>query len=118
MKPDPLEGVARDATTLGEVLDAFEAEGFRGQFIARRGALVECTTCKTQTPATDIAGTHHLRRLEGASDPADMLAVAALTCPSCGTKGTLVLNYGPEATSIDDETLQCLDVPAGPKGAA
>lgn len=110
------EGVARDATTLGEVLDGLEAEGYSGQFIARQGALLECTTCKTQTPASKAAGSHRLRRLEGASDPDDMLAVAALTCPSCGTKGTLVLNYGPEASSTDDEVLQTLDVPVDDAG--
>src|SRR4051812_38006050 len=92
-----LDGVARDATTLAEVLDGFESEGFVGQFVARPGAMVECTTCHTSSPVSEIAGDHRLRRLEGASDPADMLAVAALTCPSCGTKGTLVLNYGAEA---------------------
>jgi hypothetical protein len=114
MDPDPaLEGVAQDAMTLGEVLEAFEAEGFHGQFVARRDAIVECVTCKTKTPARDVAGDHRLRRLEGASDPADMLAVAALVCPSCGTQGTLVLNYGPEASQVDDEVLRSLDVPSG-----
>jgi len=117
MDEDAFAGVARDATTLGEVLDTFEREGFVGQFVARRGALLECMTCKTQTPASEIAGTHRLRRLEGASDPADMLAVAAPTCPNCGTKGTLVLNYGPEATTIDDDALQALDVPVNEGGS-
>ena len=113
-QPDPgLEGVARDANTLLDVIATLEGEGFRGQFVARDGAEVECTKCKTRTPASEMAGDHRLRRLEGASDPADMLAVAALTCPSCGTKGTLVLNYGPEASSTDGEVLHCLDVPAG-----
>jgi hypothetical protein len=99
--------------TLGEVLAAFEADGFDGQFVARDGAVVDCVSCKTKTPAADIAGDYRLRRLEGASDPSDMLAVAALTCPSCGTKGTLVLNYGPEASAADDEVLRLLDVPSG-----
>jgi hypothetical protein len=108
---DPFEGVARDATTLAEVITGFEAEGYTGQFIARDGGLVECTKCKTRTPASTVTADHRLRRLEGASDPADMLAVAALTCPSCGTRGTLVLNYGAEAGRADDEVLQALDLP-------
>ena len=37
------------------------------------------------------------RRLEGASDPDDMISVVAVTCPRCGTGGTLVLKYGPTA---------------------
>jgi hypothetical protein len=113
-QPDPaLEGVARDANTLTDVIASLEREGFEGQFVARDGAVVECMTCKTRTPASEMTGDHRLRRLEGPSDPADMLAVAALTCPSCGTKGTLALNYGPEASSTDDDVLRCLDVPAG-----
>jgi len=109
---DPLEGVARDASTLGEVISGFESEGYRGQFVARDGATIECTTCKTTSPAQAFVGNHRLQRLEGASDPADMLAVAALTCPKCGTKGTLVLSYGPEASRADDDVLVRLDVPA------
>jgi hypothetical protein len=53
-----------------------------------------------------------MRRLEGASDPADMLAVFALTCPRCGTAGTLTLNYGPETTPGEVTVLQALEVNA------
>ena len=113
MPDDPLAGVARDANTLTDVLASLEKEGFHGQFVARDGAEVECMSCKTLTSSRDMSGDHRLRRLEGASDPADMLAVAALTCPSCGTKGTLVLSYGPEASVIDNDVLRALDVPAG-----
>ena len=42
-----------------------------------------------------------LRRLEGASDPDDMLAVVAVECANCGLRGSLVLNYGPTATEDD-----------------
>jgi hypothetical protein len=59
------------------------------------------------SPASAIV-VHELRRLEGASDPADMLAVAAIACPACGTRGTLVLTYGPEATAGDDAVLSHL----------
>jgi hypothetical protein len=116
-QPDPdLDGVAQDANTLLDVIANLEKEGFDGQFVAREGPVVECMTCKTRTPAREMTGVHRIRRLEGASDPSDMLAVAALTCPSCGTKGTLVLNYGAEASKADDEVLRCLDVPAGEAG--
>jgi len=49
-----------------------------------------------------------LRRLEGASDPDDMLAVVALTCPACGTDGTVVLGYGPNGTAEDGDVLKAL----------
>ena len=53
-----------------------------------------------------------LRRLEGASDPDDMLAIAAIECPNCAHRGSLVLNYGPTATAEDSAVLLALGTPA------
>jgi hypothetical protein len=101
--PDPtradLTGVARDAQTLRDVLARIEPAGYRGQFSVPRDAApdagtVECLTCRKVSPAQDVR-VDALLRLEGASDPDDMLAVAALVCPNCGTRGSLVVNYGP-----------------------
>jgi len=112
-----LDGGAPDGLTLLEVMDALEAEGYTGQFAAREGSIVECMTCKQTTPANEMVGEHRLFRLEGESDPDDMVAVAALRCPKCGTRGTLVLSYGPESSAVDADVLRCLDVPAGASGA-
>jgi hypothetical protein len=49
-----------------------------------------------------------LRRLEGESDPSDMMAIVALTCPACGARGTVVLGFGPMATQQDSDVLQSL----------
>ena len=49
-----------------------------------------------------------LRRLEGASDPDDMMAVVALECGVCGAAGTMVLGYGPSATAADSDVLRSL----------
>jgi hypothetical protein len=49
-----------------------------------------------------------LRRLEGESDPADMVAVVALTCPACGAQGTVVLGYGPMADGHEADVLRGL----------
>jgi hypothetical protein len=109
--PGPLVGVARGASTLQEVLNECEAAGFSSTFQALEGGQVRCLACRTATPghALQPAG---LSRLEGASDPADMLAVLALSCPSCGAHGTLVANFGPEATIADGAVLNELpDVP-------
>jgi hypothetical protein len=108
-----LDGVARGASTILEVLRAFDGAGFSGQFAARGGGAIECFTCHQLTPAGD-ADTRQLRRLEGASDPDDMLALAALVCPSCGTRGSLILNYGPSASSEDAAVLQLLEQPPPP----
>jgi hypothetical protein len=104
---DPDAYVQGEAVTLLSVLDHFAALGFTGQFDAQAGAVVRCLTCRQGTAAAEM-DVEDLRRLEGASDPSDMLAVAAMRCPHCGARGTLVLNFGPEATAEDDDVLQAL----------
>jgi uncharacterized membrane protein len=91
-----------DGTTLTEVLDDYERAGFTHAFLLGDGGTLRCRSCSVSSSASSYA-LHSLRRLEGASDPADMVAVAAVTCPSCHVGGTIVLRYGPEAS--EDETL-------------
>jgi hypothetical protein len=90
------------------LLAEFRAEGFTGDFHARPGGVVECGRCHAPHRA-DTLELHRLERLEGDSDPSEMLAVCAVSCPSCGIRGTLVLTYGPESTREDDEVLELLD---------
>jgi hypothetical protein len=116
-KESRLAGLARDATTITEISAAFEGEGFRGQFGSGDGGEVECFTCKRRSPAETIM-VERLRRLEGASDPSDMLAIVALTCPHCETPGTLILNYGPVATVEDDTILRRLEQSPPPDPAS
>jgi hypothetical protein len=97
------EPVAQDAQTLTRVLGELEKAGYTGEFRVLEHGRLQCLTCRNDLGG-DEASMTSLRRLEGASDPADMLAVAALVCPRCGTAGTLVLNYGPDAT-IEESTL-------------
>src|SRR5690348_2502271 len=83
----------QDAQTITDVMRALDAQGFTGQFRVLEGARVECLTCRHEVAAADIEA-ERIVRLEGVSDPADMLAVIALHCPSCSTAGSLLLNYG------------------------
>ena len=97
-----------DNTTLQAVLERFESDGYVGQMLVTREGALRCTACGT----THDAGSVHaeqLRRMEGTSDPADMLAVVGTTCPGCGGKATLVLGYGPEASAEEADTLALLD---------
>jgi hypothetical protein len=109
---DDLDGVARGAQTLTDVLSEDSARGWSGQFVSRGDARIECETCHRSSPASEFAALA-LRRLEGASDPDDMLAVAAVECPECGARGSLVLNYGPLASDVDAAVLVALPTPAG-----
>jgi hypothetical protein len=105
---DELDGVARDSETLLDVLARFTQHGWSSQFAARGGGSVECESCHTSVTAADVP-VLELRRLEGASDPDDMLAVVAVECANCGLRGSLVLNYGPTATEEDAAVLLGLD---------
>ncbi|MDP1805555.1 MAG: hypothetical protein Q8K72_10345 [Acidimicrobiales bacterium] len=95
--------------TLTEIIATLEAAGFTGQMAARAGGAMQCLTCRQESPANDFR-LGAMRRTEGASDPADMLAVVGLTCPKCGAKGTAVLGYGPETDPDDAEVVVRLGV--------
>jgi hypothetical protein len=101
---DDLDGVARGAETLLDVLARFTGQGWSSQFAARANGVVECESCHHTMAAADVP-VLELRRLEGASDPDDMLAVVAVECANCGLRGSLVLNYGPTATQEDAAVL-------------
>ncbi len=98
---------ASDGTTLVEVIRRLEDEGYTSQMAAEPGCLIRCFACRTDSPATAVH-LDALRRTEGASDPADMVAVAAVHCPSCGARGTVVLKYGPGASPEEAEVLALL----------
>jgi hypothetical protein len=104
---DYLQG---EAQTLQGVLARYEKEGYGGHFGAREGGRIRCFSCSSEFPPAEAA-LETLHRLEGASDPADMLAVLPLTCRNCGCRGTLVVNFGPEAGLEDSEVLAALPDP-------
>jgi hypothetical protein len=108
--PDVSDAAAgpSDNTTLLEVIRSYEDAGFTGQFGISEEGLLQCYTCNTVSPPAR-ASLHSLRRMEGASDPADMLAVLAITCPQCSAQGTVVVHYGPESEPGESAVLLALD---------
>ena len=113
MEPPP--GAPSDNTTLvGELAD-LRAAGYEGEFLLEPGPSLRCRACDEVVAAADVS-LDVLRRLEGASDPADMLAIVALHCPSCGTGGTTVVAYGPAAGEDEDALLRQLHEPADARG--
>ncbi|MFO1536139.1 MAG: hypothetical protein ABR586_10775 [Thermoplasmatota archaeon] len=93
--------------TLQKVLERYNREGFTGQFGARQAGQLRCFTCNNDLDPAQVK-LHALHRLEGASDPGDEMAVAALECPRCGAKGTIALSYGPMAAKEDQIVLKGL----------
>lgn len=101
-------GGPSDNTTLVEVMARYAEQGFTGQFGVTDDALIRCFTCHVDSPSA-TARVVSLRRMEGASDPADMIAVVALHCPNCDTPGVLALGYGPDSAPEEAELLLHLE---------
>ena len=112
MTADP-PGAPSDGTTLAAILAALERDGFVGQFGAIDGGGVMCFACHRPTPAGNVE-VECFRRLEGASDPDDMLFVAGVRCTRCGQRGTLVLGFGPEASQQDVDVMTALPTTRAP----
>lgn len=106
---DLLEATGQDPmggeSTIIEVLEGYAKGGFDSSFIVTDESELECVECGNVTPAAKFSMSS-LRRLEGASDPADMVAVVAITCPVCGSQGTAILGFGPSATEQDSDVLK------------
>lgn len=92
--------VPSDNTTLSSVLAGFEQEGFCAQFVAVDMGAMRCGACGTESAAGTYA-VETIRRLEGASEPDEMMSVVAGVCPRCGARGTAVLGYGPGSSPED-----------------
>ena len=78
-----------------------------GQFQPVEGGDIRCLTCRQVFPAV-TQRTDDATRLEGASDPDDMVMVVPLVCPHCMAEGTLTLGYGPVADGADSDVLRLL----------
>ncbi len=103
------DGEASGAATLLDVLSAAGDAGFRKQIVVTDDGDLRCTECDTTVPASEfqVAG---FQRLEGASDPADMLIVVWGTCHGCDKGGVATIGYGPNAGAGDDRALEALDL--------
>ncbi len=100
---DAIEG----ESSLQDVIRRYEEEGATGQFTALADGVLECHACQAHEPAAQ-APLLALHRFEGASDPSDQAALAAIECPACGQWGTIALSYGPEASAEDAAVLSHL----------
>jgi hypothetical protein len=104
----PIAGVPSDNTTLLAVLDVFRGEGFTADLMVTDDSGIRCATCRHEAPPEEYdVGT--CRRMEGASDPDDMLAVLGLVCPGCQAKGTLITHYGPTASPAEADALLSIE---------
>jgi hypothetical protein len=108
----PVAGAPSDNTSLVAVLAGLRDSGYDAQFLVGDDGELCCTACEHRAEPEDVQ-LDELRRLEGASDPADMAAVLAARCPSCDARGTAVVRYGPEAEAGHATLLRHLERGAG-----
>jgi Zn finger protein HypA/HybF involved in hydrogenase expression len=92
-------------STLVEIDKEYSDAGFATDVFVTEEAMLLCSNCNSLL-SPDYVDIHSIRRLEGASDPADVSAIIALICPVCGSGGTAVLQYGPEARPAEVEIWQ------------
>jgi hypothetical protein len=107
----PRPGVPSDHDTTSGVLGSLEEEGIRASFVPGDApGTLRCTVCDCESRA----GTFEVvaeRRMEGASDPDDMVMVVGARCPVCHISGAVVLGYGAEASEKDADIVAALAPP-------
>ncbi len=104
---DVVPGAPSDNDNLTGILADLAAKGYDDEIYAVAGGQVRWRACGHVMAAADLE-IGELRRLEGASDPADTLAVYAVRCPACAQGGALVLHYGPMASEEEADVLVAL----------
>jgi hypothetical protein len=81
-------------------LNAAAADGFDQQFMPDQTGDIRCVSGDHSINPESVTPVRSWR-LEGQSDPDDMLMVTSFGCPRCGVRGTITLGYGPQASAID-----------------
>ena len=92
--------------TLTSVIDAYRADGYDIDYAVENDVLVDGEG-RAIDPVDVVVVS--MRRLEGASDPADELVVAAITIRDGSGCGTVVLRFGPEASAAEAFLLRAAD---------
>ncbi len=104
----PPEGVPSDYDEVSSVVARLGEEGWDVQLLPGPDpGTLRCGRCREVRALGDWTVDDE-RRLEGASDPDDMVLVVAATCPACSAHGTIVLAYGPEASDVDSDLVAAL----------
>lgn len=92
---DPVAPADSSAGTVTEAVAQLVADGYGDDLRIVDGQLM-CSNCAAVHDPAAVE-VDRVLRFEGPSDPADEAIVLALRCPECGTKGSLVSAFGPDA---------------------
>ena len=100
-------GAPSDGDSLTDVLERFADHGYADEVRAVAGGSLRWRACGHTVDASSVRVEEECR-LEGASDPSDMMLVAAARCPVCGVGGAAVLRYGADAGEEDADVVAAL----------
>ena len=107
---DDADPLPPSPASLLEVVEAAKQRGLRAEFTVTENSMVHCNACGNDL-APESLSRDWMHRLEGTSDPDELLSVSALTCPTCGAKGLLVLPFGPAADASEGDVARRLPDP-------
>jgi hypothetical protein len=94
--------------SIADVVQDLAADGWRERFAPLEGGEVRCPSCGAELPASDLP-TEGLRRVDGATDPSDVAVVVPVTCPTCTTRGVVVVRSGLDGGPEDTDVVAALD---------
>lgn len=103
MPSSPPETPTEDPTVTKMVAVSADA-GYAYEFVVQSDTRIRCSNCQGLRHASEYS-MDALRRMEGASDPDDTVAVIGVRCPACAAQGTMVLNYGPSGSPEEGDVL-------------
>jgi hypothetical protein len=112
---NPLESAG--GLTLLDALNAAAAEGFVHQFMIDQTGEIRCVSGEHRIKPDEITPVRWWR-LEGPTDPDDMLMVTSFSCPRCGVRGSITLAYGPHASATDMAVATSLQTSRATAGGA
>lgn len=107
---EPVPGAPSDNTTAVSEINDLRDQGYGADFVVGERGVVRCTKCRHEEQPGDL-DVDVFRRLEGASEPDEMSAILAITCRECGTKGIVMVGYGPNASPDEGDLLLAIDTP-------
>jgi hypothetical protein len=106
--PPPAERIpsetATEDTTVTTMVAVSADAGYAYEFVVQSDTRIRCSNCQGLRHASEYS-MDALRRMEGASDPDDTIAVIGVRCPACSAQGTMVLNYGPSGSPEEGDVL-------------
>lgn len=108
--PQPPTGATAGASSLDEVLVAARRQGATTDMSPTGAGSIRCGGCGSISRPDEV-GREWVHRLEGSSDPDELLSASAIRCPRCDRVGVLVLPFGPLADEVEADIARRLPDP-------